>query len=176
MVNIPRETPSRPLMFSLRSLGSIRGLHHACARSRKLKASFNKSGQSCRQAHQQAHLSGSSRQPEQAGRHDNHHFRHPILPGRPPRNTVRGICRNPQLLATILHPRLQPLPAGTALHARSGPRLACQAQGSFTGGPVDDRRNPGCQSARVGPAGGDGRFLVRGCLRAPSLRATMVLH
>src|ERR1700681_2226249 len=62
-------------------------------------------------------------------RHDHHHVRIPFLHGEQPLRTVQGCRRIPDLLAPVLRQSVRSLPAGAALYARPGSRLARQARG-----------------------------------------------
>src|SRR4051794_36654909 len=61
--------------------------------------------------------------------HGDDHFGIPLTPREPPRRTCKTARRFPRLLAPILRQGVPSLPAGTALHARSGPGLPRQAPG-----------------------------------------------
>src|SRR5258708_31466201 len=67
----------------------------------------------------------------EVSRHGYNHFGIRFAPSDRPRWTGQAVRRIPRLLAPVLHPGVQSLPAGTALYARPRPGLARQAHGPF---------------------------------------------
>jgi hypothetical protein len=132
-----RSSPPLPHPTGYRALSGVR--FYLCSpvsqeehRSRQLKPSFNKLRPKLLPAPEKSAPPVGRRGKKDRIRHGKqrfgeHRFGIHSLPGRPPRRTQPSLRRNPSLLRCVLCQGFRSLPAGTALHARTGPGLPRQA-------------------------------------------------
>ena len=175
-VAAPPPKGNRGPAFSIRFTTDDTRPTPCCARSRQLKPLLINRPKSCRSAPKSA-PSGKSREKNSGPRHGNDHVSHPLLPGA--RQGDQAGCSGIKAFwRAVLRPGIRPLPAGTALHARTRAGLPCQAAGAFAGSPVMIGRIPGRQGSSTAlnrpHRASSRRFSSADALAPRALRATMV--
>ena len=105
----------------------LRSVHQDHYRKQQLKPSFNNCRLKLPASAQKSAPRDRSRRTKRQARHGDSRI---FAPGsRQSESRTRPTRRNQDLLAPVLRQGVPPLPAGTALHARPGSRLARQARG-----------------------------------------------